>query len=404
MSLKFHPDKNKDDPDAAKEKFQEIASAYEVLSDPKKREIYDLYGEDGLKQDQQRQNQQQQGGHGQQFHFNFDDFFGGGGGGFGGFGGQQHQQQKKESGQEFFSQSDVELINIQFVSKFYRRNQVWLIFFFKTDSEECKKIRDEYKTVSQKLYGIVRVAAIDCDEDEEMCEEFSVYSQPTIMVFSENFKDDGQKYKDKDFSWKKISGFATKQMQDFVSVVLSSNFNDFMDREKEVQKVLLFSDKKNSPAVFRALSKNYKGKLSFGMVRKTDIELVEKFKVTKFPTVIVVTNQYEYEGQRYESEDYSMRAFQDFFRPFAYGEKKKSSKPTALIELNEAKVKAGLCDERDSNYCLIFFSDESPLANGIKQNINILVPSYANDPIHFTFSLAGTAFQKYFSDAKVVVY
>ena len=49
MSLKYHPDKNKDDPEAAKEKFQEIATAYEVLSDPMKRETYDLYGEDGLK-------------------------------------------------------------------------------------------------------------------------------------------------------------------------------------------------------------------------------------------------------------------------------------------------------------------------------------------------------------------
>ncbi|XP_043933387.1 dnaJ homolog subfamily B member 5 isoform X2 [Protopterus annectens] len=47
MALKFHPDKNKD-PDA-EEKFKEIAEAYEVLSDPKKRAVYDQYGEDGLK-------------------------------------------------------------------------------------------------------------------------------------------------------------------------------------------------------------------------------------------------------------------------------------------------------------------------------------------------------------------
>lgn len=54
------------------------------------------------------------------------------------------------------------------------------------------------------------------------------------MVFSENFKDEGLKYKEKDYSWKKISSFATKQMQDFVSVVLTSNFVDFMDRDKDV--------------------------------------------------------------------------------------------------------------------------------------------------------------------------
>ncbi|KAG7477063.1 hypothetical protein MATL_G00089260 [Megalops atlanticus] len=47
MALKFHPDKNKEA--NAEEKFKEIAEAYEVLSDPKKRTIYDQYGEDGLK-------------------------------------------------------------------------------------------------------------------------------------------------------------------------------------------------------------------------------------------------------------------------------------------------------------------------------------------------------------------
>ena len=43
-ALKEHPDRGGD-----KEKFQEINQAYEVLSDKEKRDIYDKYGEDGLK-------------------------------------------------------------------------------------------------------------------------------------------------------------------------------------------------------------------------------------------------------------------------------------------------------------------------------------------------------------------
>ena len=44
-----HPDRNKDDVDSAKRKFQDVSEAFEVLSDKNKREIYDQFGEEGLK-------------------------------------------------------------------------------------------------------------------------------------------------------------------------------------------------------------------------------------------------------------------------------------------------------------------------------------------------------------------
>jgi DnaJ-class molecular chaperone len=47
LALKYHPDKNH--APGAEEKFKEIGEAYDVLSDPKKRQIYDQLGEEGLK-------------------------------------------------------------------------------------------------------------------------------------------------------------------------------------------------------------------------------------------------------------------------------------------------------------------------------------------------------------------
>lgn len=47
MAIKYHPDKNPNDP-TAEEKFKEAAEAYEVISDPQKRQRYDQYGHQGV--------------------------------------------------------------------------------------------------------------------------------------------------------------------------------------------------------------------------------------------------------------------------------------------------------------------------------------------------------------------
>ena len=64
LSIKYHPDKNPGD-DNAQKKFIEISNAYEVLSDEKKKNLYDRYGEEGL---------QHEGAGGQGFHDPFDIF------------------------------------------------------------------------------------------------------------------------------------------------------------------------------------------------------------------------------------------------------------------------------------------------------------------------------------------
>lgn len=102
LAKKYHPDTNPGDAQAA-EKFKEVTEAYEILSDPEKKKVYDQYGHAAF-------DAGQGGGNpfgGGSFHFEggdmddilggiFGSFFGGGGrgsarggfdGGFGGFGG-----------------------------------------------------------------------------------------------------------------------------------------------------------------------------------------------------------------------------------------------------------------------------------------------------------------------------
>jgi molecular chaperone DnaJ len=92
MALKFHPDKNPDDPHA-EAMFKEAAEAYEVLSNPDKKSRYDRFGHAGVKN-----------GHGgfgggmsmDDIFSQFGDIFGGAfGGAFSGFGGGRAQGRRR---------------------------------------------------------------------------------------------------------------------------------------------------------------------------------------------------------------------------------------------------------------------------------------------------------------------
>ncbi|XP_030449620.1 uncharacterized protein LOC115672020 [Syzygium oleosum] len=92
LAMKWHPDKNPIDHKEAEAKFKLVSEAYDVLSDPQKRQIYDLYGEEALKSaDFQPPSPASAGGRARansSFRFDprdaddiYDDFFGGSPGG-----------------------------------------------------------------------------------------------------------------------------------------------------------------------------------------------------------------------------------------------------------------------------------------------------------------------------------
>mmetsp|Transcript_16590 Transcript_16590/g.29765 ORF Transcript_16590/g.29765 Transcript_16590/m.29765 type:complete len:387 (+) Transcript_16590:68-1228(+) len=121
LSKKYHPDKNQGN-EEAKKLFQEVANAYETLSDKEKRKIYDRHGEEGLKEHEKRK----QGGGGMD---PFDMFFGGG------FGGGRRQQEEQKRGPDLNLDLHVTLKDLyvgRVVSVMHRKQTLCLNY------EDCR--------------------------------------------------------------------------------------------------------------------------------------------------------------------------------------------------------------------------------------------------------------------------
>lgn len=124
LSIKWHPDKNKDNQEYAKTMFVDVSNAFDTLSDPEKREVYNRGGVKAVEEFEQRKGQE---------HLRRDMF-----------GRVIHTPEEGEVREDIFQGTDVFQINLDTIHSFYRRNQVWVILFYKSNQQESKNVKDQY--------------------------------------------------------------------------------------------------------------------------------------------------------------------------------------------------------------------------------------------------------------------
>ena len=366
LSLKYHPDKNKDNPEKAKAKFIKIANAYEVLNDDKLRKIYDEQGEEGVKQHQQGGGQ-----HGGNFQDIFNFFFRGAG---------MHFQNQEGPERNFFENTDVLTLKMDNISKLLSRRKIWFVYFFKSNNENFENMKNTIKDISSQCYGIFNFGAVNCKDDEEICEEYSVYTTPKLLYFPESANEGEEEYKG-NIDFQSIFKFGAKLMQNFVRVINKDNYNDFMTSHPERYHVLLFTSKKTTPPLFKSLSKDYLNHLNFGEVRQSEKELIKTFNIDKFPTLIVITNLETNEYDLFK-EEIKYDNMKKFLNLYAY-KKMPENKDVRVRELNKNTYeRLGMCSNSDNkNICLIFFINKEKPDNELMINLENYGNKYKEDHI-----------------------
>ena len=75
------------------------------------------------------------------------------------------------------------------------------------------------------------------------------------------------------------------------SKLVEINNNSIESFEKEranIPKCILFSEKKGNPLIFRALSVAFDKKIDMGIVRSSETGITSKYRVKKFPSIVVL--------------------------------------------------------------------------------------------------------------------
>ncbi|OMO84990.1 hypothetical protein CCACVL1_10481 [Corchorus capsularis] len=339
LSLKYHPDKNKNK--GAQEKFAEINNAYDILSDEQKRKNYDMYGDEKGAPGFDAGNPgdgytfftgggpgqsgftsgssggwQHMGGQGssQTFSFSFGGpggsrSFGGQGGpssfGFGlddifsGFfgGGMNDQGQSGGFSGSSRSQSRSSPKNIRAINSEVFRKEIadqgmtWLLFSYTPSLQGKQYYESIINEVGGLLQGAIKVGSINCETESSFCKDLGMRPgrAPRLFVYSYKGSDKGslEEYKG-DLIAKNVKTFCQDHLPRFSKRISLNNFDLFSSSVEKYPRVVLLSTKKDTPVIWRVLSGLYHKKFRFYDAEVHDVSdpTVKKLGVDALPAII----------------------------------------------------------------------------------------------------------------------
>eukprot|EP01024_Parvocaulis_polyphysoides_P040237 TRINITY_DN36561_c0_g3_i5.p1 TRINITY_DN36561_c0_g3~~TRINITY_DN36561_c0_g3_i5.p1 ORF type:complete len:313 (-),score=52.23 TRINITY_DN36561_c0_g3_i5:136-1002(-) len=233
---------------------------------------------------------------------------------------------------------------------------VWLVEFYAPWCGHCKELKPKYRTLSSSVKGVIKVGAVNCEQQKQLCQEQGVKGYPSIKAYTPNEKTP-KEYKG-ERSAEAMQNFVLKLVPNKVfHIKKQSQIEDFLKRCSGAGKtsdkadwdvcVIHFSAKKDTPALWKSLSSQYASKIAFGEVRHADQKLSNEFNVTNFPTILAVCN-----GDRKSVEvhvgEMKSGAIKRFLEKFSGGKKCRSSirldSSTDFTKLKVSQLRSILID------------------------------------------------------------
>jgi DnaJ family protein C protein 16 len=178
-----------------------------------------------------------------------------------------------------------------------------LVFYYKKESDKSNEVAKSLKIVYSKLRYLIDYILIDCDkshmdecrqtEEEDIEDAFyriEMYVPPQYKYnpYTKELNPHQKlQYAKTDVSDKALYKFLTKIIISREQKVTNENYETFKSRA-DLNKVILFTNKKTTPLMFRGLSGYFYDRLHFGVVQDTEKKLCKRLNITNFPSIMII--------------------------------------------------------------------------------------------------------------------
>eukprot|EP01016_Furgasonia_blochmanni_P018643 TRINITY_DN210_c0_g2_i7.p1 TRINITY_DN210_c0_g2~~TRINITY_DN210_c0_g2_i7.p1 ORF type:complete len:664 (+),score=58.05 TRINITY_DN210_c0_g2_i7:50-2041(+) len=223
-----------------------------------------------------------------------------------------------------------------------------MVLYCNMEIDRCEDTLPYYQSAAMMLNGFVRSLFIDCEavwniaEERDffpVCDPSLVKYLPHILFIAPSQEPSGHLIEtryDASLMPHEIVNRAKDLMPSFVTTVdtVEALFAIIEDPLLP-STVILFTDKSESPALYKAIASEFRHRLKFAEVRSNMTSMKKAFNVTTLPTLLYVPYAKINESVVYTRE-YTIQAIAEFLAPYAH--KTKARQPSTKTETKTAQV------------------------------------------------------------------
>ncbi|RMZ88423.1 hypothetical protein DV736_g4346, partial [Chaetothyriales sp. CBS 134916] len=171
-------------------------------------------------------------------------------------------------------------------------NHTSIVEFYAPWCGHCQSLKPAYEKAAKNLAGLAKVAAVNCDEEDNkpFCASFGVQGFPTLKIVRPGKKrgkpivEDYQGPREA----KAIVDAVVDKIPNHVKRLKEADVEEWLADTTTAAKAILFTEKGTTSALIRSLAVDFLGSIRIAQIRSTEQAVVQTFGIDKFPSVVLL--------------------------------------------------------------------------------------------------------------------